>query len=90
MPIFFDHLQGKTRSVPQSVLDNGGMYVDQITGEVGYIPKNTLAASTYLDPISMLVSSKPPSGSAGLLPFTADNTIVTADSTLYTADQTVY
>jgi len=63
MPIFFDPLQGKIRSVPQAVLDAGGMYVDQLTGELGYIPKNRVGAATYLDPISMLVISKP-SGSS--------------------------
>lgn len=61
MATFYDHIQGKFKSIKDSVLTNGGLYVDGLSGEIGYIPPAT-SAGEYFDPLLGRMAYRPVAG----------------------------
>ena len=65
MPIIFDALQGRLRSIPQSALDNGGAFFDTLNSECAYIPDSVVGVNgVYLDYITGRLSYLPTGASS--------------------------
>jgi len=61
MATFYDHIQGRFKSIKDSVLVSGGLYVDGLSGEVGYIPSGS-SPGEYYDPLTGRMAYRPIAG----------------------------